>query len=60
MSLSLGDEPQYQLEMATGRAGPENPGPRTLRAETNLNIFYLRVLCATENSNVLLMFYKFY
>ena len=28
------------------RAGPENPGPRALRAETGLMIFYLRVLCA--------------
>ena len=26
--------------------GPENPGPRTLRAETGLMIFYLRFLCA--------------
>ena len=33
------------------RAGPENPGPRALRAETGLKWFYLRVLCATENSN---------
>ena len=32
----------------TGRAGlgPENPGPRALRAETGLMIFYLRFLCA--------------
>ena len=30
----------------TGRAGPENPGPRALRAETGLIIFYLRFLCA--------------
>ena len=28
------------------RAGPENPGPRALRAETGLMIFYLRFLCA--------------
>ena len=28
------------------RAGPENPGPRSLRAETGLMIFYLRFLCA--------------
>ena len=28
------------------RAGPENPGPRALRAETGLMIFHLRVLCA--------------
>ena len=28
------------------RAGPENPGPRALRAETGLIIFYLRFLCA--------------
>ena len=48
----------YKLEMATGRAsrgqsraGPENPGPRASRAETGLKIFYLKVLCATENSN---------
>ena len=34
-----------------GRAGPENPGPRAFRAETGLKLFYLRVLCATENSN---------
>ena len=34
-----------------GRAWPENPGPRALRAETSLKFFYLRVLCATENSN---------
>ena len=27
------------------RAGPENPGPRALRAETGLMIFHLRVLC---------------
>ena len=26
--------------------GPENPGPRALRAETGLMIFYLRFLCA--------------
>ena len=38
--------------MATGRAGPENSGPRALRAlralraETGLMIFHLRVLCA--------------
>ena len=39
--------------MATGRAargpsraGPENPGPRALRAETGLMNFHLRVLCA--------------
>ena len=38
-----------KLEMATGRAargpdraGPENPGPRALRAETGLKIFYLQ------------------
>ena len=31
----------------SGWAGPENPGPRALRAETGLKIFYLRVLCAT-------------
>ena len=41
----------FSLEMATGRAtrgraGPENPGPRALRAETGLMIFYLRFLCA--------------
>ena len=29
----------------TGRAWPENPGPRALRAETGLMIFYLRFLC---------------
>ena len=29
------------------RAGPENPGPRALRAETGLMIFYLRFLCAS-------------
>ena len=29
-----------------GRAGPEDPGPRALRAETDLMIFYLRFLCA--------------
>ena len=32
----------YPLEMATGRAaraGPENPGPRALRAETGLKYF---------------------
>ena len=28
------------------RAGPENPGPPALRAETGLMIFYLRFLCA--------------
>ena len=46
------------LEMATGRvargparAGPENPGPRALWAQTGLNFFNLRVLCATANSN---------
>ena len=33
------------------RAGPENPGPRASRAQTGLKIFYLKVLCATENSN---------
>ena len=33
------------------QAGPENPGPRALRAETGLKFFYLRVLCAMENSN---------
>ena len=48
----------WQLEMAnlgpargpkradTGRAGPENPGPRALRDETGLMIFYLRFLCS--------------
>ena len=41
----------YDIEMATGRAGPENPSPRALRAETGLMIFYLRILWATENSN---------
>ena len=33
----------------TSRAGPEDPGPRALRAlraETGLMIFYLRFLCA--------------
>ena len=30
----------------TGRAGPENPGPRALRTETGLKIFYLRFLCS--------------
>ena len=40
-----------RLEMATGRAGPENPGPRASRAQTGLKFFYLKVLCATENSN---------
>ena len=29
-----------------GRAGPEDPGPRALRAETGLMMFYLRFLCA--------------
>ena len=28
------------------RAGPENPGPRALRAETGLMIFYLRAFCS--------------
>ena len=53
----------YKIEMATGRAargpgragpgraGPENPGPRASRTQTGLKIFYLKVLCATENSN---------
>ena len=31
------------------RTEPENPGPRALQAETGRMIFYLRVLCATEN-----------
>ena len=30
----------------TGRTGPENPGPRALRAETGLMIFYLRFICS--------------
>ena len=33
------------------RAGPENPGPRASQAETGLKFFYLKVLCATKNSN---------
>ena len=53
----------YILEMATGRAArgpgragpnravPENPGPRASRAQTGLKMFYVKVLCATENSN---------
>ena len=43
----------FVLEMANlgpargpKRAGPENPGPRALRAETGLMIFYLRFLCS--------------
>ena len=28
-----------ELEIGTGRAGPENPGPRALRAETGLKTF---------------------
>ena len=34
-----------------GRAGPENPRPRASRAKPGLKIFYLKVLCATENPN---------
>ena len=45
----------YRIEMAKlgpvrgpkrAGPGPENPGPRALRAETGLMIFYLRFLCA--------------
>ena len=46
---------------SAGRAGPgpENPGPRALRAQTGLKFFYLRVLCAVENSNFCQVFTKF-
>ena len=50
----------FNIEMATGRAGPENPGPRAFWAEMGQNWFLFNSPLCNGKFKFLLVFYKFY